>query len=95
MSDEEIKAFQAALPAEKRTLDDAQPFAKELVRQKKLTPYQATAIFQGKPRRLILGNVAFSLSTKIVFLLLALVGGASLWMAILADMGVSLLVTLN
>jgi Cd2+/Zn2+-exporting ATPase len=45
--------------------------------------------------RLLRENVAISLGTKLVFLLLALIGGASLWLAIFADVGVSLLVTLN
>jgi Cd2+/Zn2+-exporting ATPase len=40
-------------------------------------------------------NVAFSLAIKAVFLLLAMTGTATLWMAIFADMGASLLVTLN
>jgi Zn2+/Cd2+-exporting ATPase len=40
-------------------------------------------------------NVAFSLAIKAVFLALALTGTATLWMAIFADMGASLLVTLN
>ncbi len=56
MSTDEIRQFQATLPAEKRLPNDAQPFAKELVRQKKLTSYQATAVFQGKPHGLIFGN---------------------------------------
>ena len=46
-------------------------------------------------RRLLRQNVAFSLVTKLVFILLALNGTATLWMAVAADMGVSLLVTLN
>lgn len=46
-------------------------------------------------RSLIWQNVGLSLGMKTVFLALALVGGASLWMAILADVGMSLLVTLN
>jgi Cd2+/Zn2+-exporting ATPase len=46
-------------------------------------------------RRLIMQNVALSLGMKAIFVVLALVGGASLWMAILADVGMSLLVTLN
>ncbi len=46
-------------------------------------------------RRLILGNIGFSLITKLIFLVLALFGATSLWIAILADVGVSLLVTLN
>ncbi|MBI5715177.1 MAG: hypothetical protein HZC38_17405, partial [Chloroflexi bacterium] len=35
------------------------------------------------------------IGTKLLFAVLALFGFASLWMAVLADMGVSLLVTLN
>lgn len=56
MSADEIRQFQAALPAAKFPADDAQPFAKELIRQKKLTSYQATAAYQGKQQGLILGN---------------------------------------
>jgi Cd2+/Zn2+-exporting ATPase len=46
-------------------------------------------------RHLIQQNIALSLTLKLAFLLLALFGGASLWLAILADVGMSLLVTLN
>ena len=46
-------------------------------------------------RRLIVQNVAFSLLTKLVFILLALAGWTSMWLAVAADMGVSLLVTFN
>jgi Zn2+/Cd2+-exporting ATPase len=46
-------------------------------------------------RSLILQNVALSFAMKAIFVVLALAGGASLWMAILADVGMSLLVTLN
>ena len=46
-------------------------------------------------RRIIAQNIGFSLATKLVFMALALAGGTSLWLAILADVGVSLLVTLN
>jgi Cd2+/Zn2+-exporting ATPase len=45
--------------------------------------------------RLIRQNVAFSLGIKLAFILLALGGWATLWMAVAADMGVSLLVTFN
>jgi Cd2+/Zn2+-exporting ATPase len=45
--------------------------------------------------RLIRENVAISLATKLVFVALALTGVASMWMAVVADMGVSLLVTTN
>jgi Cd2+/Zn2+-exporting ATPase len=40
-------------------------------------------------------NVAFSLSLKLIFLILTLAGFASLWLAILADTGATLLVVAN
>ena len=40
-------------------------------------------------------NVAFALGIKAIFLLLAFLGHTSLWMAILADTGATLLVILN
>ncbi|GAP09810.1 heavy metal-(Cd/Co/Hg/Pb/Zn)-translocating P-type ATPase [Bellilinea caldifistulae] len=46
-------------------------------------------------QRIIRQNIAFSLLTKAVFILLALAGWTTMWMAVLADMGVSLLVTFN
>jgi Cd2+/Zn2+-exporting ATPase len=46
-------------------------------------------------RSLIMQNIAFSLGTKLLFMALALSGLASLWLAVLGDMGVSLLVTFN
>lgn len=45
--------------------------------------------------RLVRQNVAFSLLTKFAFVILAALGQATLWMAVLADMGVSLLVAFN
>jgi Cd2+/Zn2+-exporting ATPase len=46
-------------------------------------------------RRVILQNVGFSLAIKALFLALALAGVATLWMAVFADVGASLLVILN
>jgi len=46
-------------------------------------------------RHLIKQNVAFSFGVKAIFLVLAFFGLTSLWVAVLADMGTSLLVTLN
>jgi Cd2+/Zn2+-exporting ATPase len=43
----------------------------------------------------IKANVVFSIVTKAAVLLLAFFGVATLWMAVFADMGVSLLVTAN
>ncbi len=45
--------------------------------------------------RLIRQNIIFSLATKLVVAVIAFFGYAPLWMAVLADMGVSLIVTLN
>lgn len=45
--------------------------------------------------RIIYQNVAFSLGIKALFLVLAMLGATTLWMAVLADMGVSLLVIFN
>jgi len=46
-------------------------------------------------RSLIRQNVAISLITKLFFVLLAMGGLTTLWLAVLADVGVSLVVTLN
>ena len=43
----------------------------------------------------IRNNIALSLAMKGAFLILAITGGASLWAAILADVGMTLVVTLN
>ena len=40
-------------------------------------------------------NIAFSIATKALFVILAITGHATLWMAIAADMGASLLVVAN
>ena len=49
----------------------------------------------GFTQRVMVQNIALSLATKLIFIVLALSGAATLWMAVLADMGVSLLVTFN
>jgi Cd2+/Zn2+-exporting ATPase len=45
--------------------------------------------------RIIKVNVAFSIGLKAVFLTLAVAGVATLWMAVVADMGASLVVIAN
>jgi Cd2+/Zn2+-exporting ATPase len=45
--------------------------------------------------RLIHQNISFSLGSKLLVAVAALFGYAPLWVAVLADMGVSLMVTLN
>ena len=46
-------------------------------------------------RRVVRQNVALSLGLKLAFLLLAIPGWATLWLAIAADVGATLLVTAN
>ncbi|MDT8307506.1 MAG: HAD-IC family P-type ATPase, partial [Anaerolineae bacterium] len=43
----------------------------------------------------IWANIALSIGIKVAFLILVLLGRGSLWLAVFADMGASLLVTLN
>ena len=43
----------------------------------------------------LIQNIVLALSIKAVFLLLTLTGHATMWMAVFADMGVSLLVIFN
>ena len=45
--------------------------------------------------RVIKQNIAFSLAIKLVAVVLVFPGWLTLWLAILADMGASVLVTLN
>ena len=45
--------------------------------------------------RLVRQNIVFSLAVKLLVMGIAFLGYAPLWMAVMADMGVSLLVTLN
>ena len=45
--------------------------------------------------RIIKQNVAASIMVKLAFIFLAVIGAATLWMAVFADTGISLLVILN
>jgi Cd2+/Zn2+-exporting ATPase len=45
--------------------------------------------------RNIRANIGFSLALKAVFLVMAIAGSATLWMAVVADMGASLIVIGN
>jgi serine/threonine protein kinase len=56
MLPEEISAFRAGRTSDARSTEDAQEFARELIRQKKLTPWQATAIYRGEQKSLVYGN---------------------------------------
>jgi Cd2+/Zn2+-exporting ATPase len=48
-----------------------------------------------KSRQIIKQNIALSLILKLAFLGLAIPGFATLWMAVVADVGATLLVTMN
>jgi Cd2+/Zn2+-exporting ATPase len=54
-----------------------------------------TVRFARKAERIIRVNIAFSILTKATFVVLAVAGMATLWMAVLADMGASLIVIAN
>jgi Cd2+/Zn2+-exporting ATPase len=60
-----------------------------------LTKLPFTMRLSRRALSIIRQNIALSLLIKVVFLALALAGAATLWMAVFADMGASLLVTLN
>jgi Zn2+/Cd2+-exporting ATPase len=60
-----------------------------------LTHLADAIVLSRQARRIITANVAFSIGIKVLFLALAVSGLATLWLAIAADMGASLLVTLN
>src|SRR5258708_37851611 len=55
LSADDVRRLTEALPSDRRPQDGEQ-LARELVRQKKLTAYQAKAIYQGKGKNLVLGN---------------------------------------
>jgi Cd2+/Zn2+-exporting ATPase len=63
--------------------------------QDDLTHLPGTVRTARQTHAIIMQNIAFSLAIKGVFLALTLPGLTSLWMAVFADMGASLLVTLN
>ncbi|MDR1957277.1 MAG: heavy metal translocating P-type ATPase [Treponema sp.] len=48
-----------------------------------------------KTRSIVLGNVVFALSAKGIFITLAILGMANMWMALIADVGVALAAILN
>jgi Cd2+/Zn2+-exporting ATPase len=60
-----------------------------------LTQLPAAIRLGRRATRVIGFNIWFSVLIKAAFLLAAVLGVATLWMAVFADMGASLLVTLN
>jgi Cd2+/Zn2+-exporting ATPase len=63
--------------------------------QSDLTHLAGTVRRSRQAQAIIWQNISFSLAIKALFLLLTLPGWATLWMAVFADMGASLLVILN
>jgi serine/threonine-protein kinase len=55
LSSQDVLGLTEKVPVEKRK-HDAQELARDLVRQKKLTLFQANALYNGKPQGLTLGN---------------------------------------
>jgi serine/threonine protein kinase len=55
MSAAEMAAFQAGIPPD-RALKDAQDLARELVRQKRLTEFQAVSVYKGQTDMLVIGE---------------------------------------
>jgi serine/threonine protein kinase/formylglycine-generating enzyme required for sulfatase activity len=56
MSEEQLRESLAALPPDSPARTDAEQLARELVKQKKLTKFQAEQIYSGKGKSLVLGN---------------------------------------
>lgn len=73
----------------------AMPTADVVLMGEDLTQLPFALCLAQQAYRLILENVAFSIGIKLIFLALALAGLTTMWMAVLGDMGVSLLVTFN
>jgi Cd2+/Zn2+-exporting ATPase len=60
-----------------------------------LTHLPETIELGRRTRRVIQSNIALAIALKVVFLALAAAGLATMWMAVAADMGASLLVIAN
>ncbi|MGH7464574.1 MAG: heavy metal translocating P-type ATPase, partial [Longimicrobiales bacterium] len=60
-----------------------------------LSKLPETVRFARKAESIIRTNIAFAILTKAAFVMLAVSGEATLWMAVLADMGASLIVIAN
>ena len=74
LSSQDLRSVQAQIPAENRDRD-AQELAHELVQHKKLTPFQANALYAGRRQRFILGN----------YLLLEKIGAGNMGMVYKAE----------
>ena len=66
-----------------------------IIARNKLTALIDAILISKKVMSTIQKNIIIALGVKIIFLFLTLFGGTQLWMAILADTGATLIVTLN
>ena len=71
------------------------PAASTALKKDDLTRVAEAIALGRRTLRIIQFNVAFALAIKAVFLILAFTGHTSLWLAILADTGATLLVIMN
>jgi Cd2+/Zn2+-exporting ATPase len=60
-----------------------------------LSQLPSAVAFGRMARRLIQQNIVLSIGTKLLFVLLAILGLATLWMAVLVDVGMLILVSIN
>lgn len=60
-----------------------------------LTRVPETISLSGRTFRILRQNIALALGIKIIFLVLTVAGNATMWMAVFADMGTSLIVIAN
>ncbi|MFG6466757.1 heavy metal translocating P-type ATPase [Roseateles sp. BYS87W] len=75
--------------------DIAMEAADVLIMNDDLRKVPETILLSGRTYAVLWQNITLALGIKLVFLLLALVGSATMWMAVFADMGASLLVVFN
>jgi len=75
--------------------DIAMEAADVLIMNDDLRKVPETILLSRRTYAVLWQNITLALGIKLVFLLLALVGSATMWMAVFADMGASLLVVFN
>jgi len=75
--------------------DTAMEAADVVVMNDDLRRIPETIRLSRRTRRILLQNIVLALGVKVIFLVLAIFGNATMWMAIFADMGASLLVIFN
>lgn len=75
--------------------DTATEAADVIIMNDDLRRVPETIALSRRTYRVLWQNIALALGIKIIFLLLALLNNASMWMAVFADVGASLLVILN